>query len=81
MTDVFDPRTAITILLDRAAPEVAGARYELDSRARGRIELIENFSHFRKSWQSLESAAKESPEAQLIRAKWPACGALIEVMS
>ena len=39
MSDAFEPRTAITILLDRAAPEIAAARYELDPRAWGRIEL------------------------------------------
>ena len=39
MSDAFEPRTAVTILLDRAAPEIAAARYELDPRAWGRIEL------------------------------------------
>ena len=35
----FEPRTAISILLDEAAPEVAAARYELDPAARPRIAL------------------------------------------
>ena len=39
MSDASEPRTAVTILLDRAAPEIAAARYELDPRAWGRIEL------------------------------------------
>jgi 2'-5' RNA ligase len=34
-----EPRTAISVLLDAAAPTVAEARYELDPAARRRIEL------------------------------------------
>jgi 2'-5' RNA ligase len=34
-----EPRTAITVLLDAAAPTVAEARYELDPDARERVEL------------------------------------------
>jgi 2'-5' RNA ligase len=37
--DAFEPRTAISILLDDAAPEVAAARYELDPGARLRVPL------------------------------------------
>ena len=35
----FGPRTAISILLDEAAPAVAAARYELDPTARLRVPL------------------------------------------
>jgi hypothetical protein len=39
MSPEFDPRTAISILLDDAAPEVAAARYALDPGARQRVPL------------------------------------------
>jgi 2'-5' RNA ligase len=43
--DGFEPRTAISILLDDAAPEVAAARYELDPQARMRVPLHVTLLH------------------------------------
>jgi 2'-5' RNA ligase len=37
--ETFEPRTAISILLDEIAPDLAAARYELDPRARVRVPL------------------------------------------